>query len=62
MNMFAAIAVAAVAIAAIIVTPIASIWALNVLFGLGIAYTVKTWLAALILAAIVSPSVTVKKS
>lgn len=29
--------------------PLALIWSLNTLFGLGIAYTFKTWGAALIL-------------
>lgn len=33
--------------------PLACIWALNTLFGLTIAYTFKTWLAALVLAGIV---------
>jgi hypothetical protein len=33
--------------------PLATIWALNTLFGLAIAYTFKTWLAALVLAAVV---------
>jgi NhaP-type Na+/H+ or K+/H+ antiporter len=35
---------------------------LNTLFGLGIFYTFKTWLAALVLGAIISPTVQVKKS
>jgi hypothetical protein len=43
-------------------TPWVGIWALNTLFGLGIAYTFKTWLAALVLGAIISPTVQVKKS
>ena len=38
-------------VAAIIVGPIATIWAVNVLFGLGIPYTFATWLAVLILSA-----------
>jgi len=29
--------------------PLAIIWSLNVLFGLGIGYTIKTWAAAFIL-------------
>lgn len=29
--------------------PLALIWALNVLFGLALPYTLKTWAAALIL-------------
>lgn len=38
-------------IAVLIVGPIATIWALNVLFGLYIPYTFATWLAVLILTA-----------
>jgi hypothetical protein len=37
------------AILAIVFGPILMIWSLNTLFGLGIAYTFWTWLAALIL-------------
>ena len=33
--------------------PFLAIWSMNTLFGLGIAYTLKTWLAALILVGIV---------
>ena len=40
-------------IAAIILVPIAVIWALNTLFALGIVLTVKTWLAALVLSSII---------
>ena len=47
---------------AIFVAPWLSIWALNTLFGLGIAYTFKTWLAALVLGAIINPVVNVKKN
>mgnify|MGYP001555281389 CR=1 FL=1 len=31
--------------AAIVVVPFITIWSLNTLFGLGVGYTVKTWLA-----------------
>lgn len=34
---------------AIVLSPLGTIWMLNTLFGLGLAYTFKTWLAALIL-------------
>lgn len=43
-------------VAAIIIIPFAGIWALNTLFALAIAYTWKTWLAALILILIISQS------
>ena len=33
--------------------PLLAIWSLNVLFGLGIAYSLKTWFAALVLMGIV---------
>ena len=40
-------------IAALVVTgPIIVIWALNTLFGLGIGYTFKTWVATVIVCAI----------
>ena len=34
---------------AVIIGPMITIWALNVLFGLGLSITIKTWLAAAIL-------------
>jgi len=43
----------AIAVLALVFGPIAGIWALNTLFGLAIAYTFKTWCAALVLAGIV---------
>lgn len=36
--------------------PLATIWALNTLFPLSIAYTLKTWAAALLLSAAVGGS------
>ena len=36
-------------IAGILLFPLATIWALNTLFGLGIAYTWKTWLAVIVI-------------
>jgi len=38
--------------------PFAFIWALNTLFGLTIAYSFKTWLAALIIGTIISAKAT----
>lgn len=38
------------AVALIVAVPFINIWAVNTLFGLGIAYTFWTWLASLILA------------
>jgi len=45
------LAIIILAIAAAIASPLIVIWALNTLFGLGIAYTFWTWLAALIFVA-----------
>lgn len=50
------------AVLLIIAGPLIIIWALNTLFGLGIAYTFWTWLAALILAgSFGKASITVKR-
>lgn len=45
----------------IIVGPFLTIWALNTLFGLGIAYTFWTWLATVILATAIKTKVEVSK-
>jgi hypothetical protein len=50
-------------VALIIAGPLLTIWALNTLFPvLAIEYTIWTWLAALILGMLLSPTVRVKKS
>lgn len=41
----------------IIVGPFITIWALNTLFGLGIAYTFWTWLAVIILGAFLNNNI-----
>ena len=47
----------------IIIGPLLTIWALNTLFPvLAIEYTIWTWLAALILGALLSPTVRIKKT
>lgn len=43
----------AIGIAMIIIGPIAAIWALNTLFGLSIATTFDTWVAALIIMSVI---------
>lgn len=53
--------VAVLIVAVIAIGPLLTIWSLNALFGLGIAYSVKTWFATFILASLVSGGV-VKKS
>ena len=40
-------------VALVVCGPLLTIWALNTLFGFTIAYTLKTWFAALILGGIV---------
>ena len=37
----------------LVIVPIAVIWSLNTLFALGIVISLKTWLATLVLAAVV---------
>jgi hypothetical protein len=44
---FGVIGLIAFIVALIVFGPFVSIWSLNTLFGLGIAYTFKTWLAAI---------------
>jgi len=38
-----------------VLSPLGLAWALNTLFGLGIAYTFKTWLAGLVLLVLLAP-------
>ena len=47
----------AIVIALIILGPLALLWSLNTLFSLAIAYTFKTWLAALVLGGVLFRSV-----
>ena len=41
----------------VVFAPLLTIWSLNTLFGLTITYTIKTWLAALVLGGIVGGTV-----
>jgi hypothetical protein len=52
----AGILILVLVVLAVVFGPLLLIWALNTLFGLGIAYTFLTWLAALILGATVGGS------
>lgn len=45
----------------IVFGPLFTIWSINTLFGLGIAYTFKTWLASLILGILICGRETSKK-
>ena len=47
-------------VAAVVLTPFGTLFMLNTLFNLGLAYTFKTWVAALILNGMVT--VNVKKN
>ena len=44
----------ALVIFVIVVAPLCTIWALNTLFALNIAYSLETWASAIILTSIVS--------
>ena len=44
-----AMIIGAIIVLAVIWGPLLIIWSLNTLFGLGIAYSIKTWFAALAL-------------
>lgn len=44
---FGVLGIVAFVLLMIVFGPFVSIWSLNTLFGLGIAYTFKTWLAAI---------------
>lgn len=43
----------ALVILVILFGPLLAIWSLNTLFGIGIAYTLSTWFAALVLTGLV---------
>jgi len=49
-------------IVALIAVPVLVIWSLNTLFGLGIAYTVQTWAAVVLLQAWFQSTITVAKN
>ena len=53
-----AIGVVLLIVALIVFGPLATIWSLNTLFGLGIAYTFWTWLATVWLSMVTFGSVT----
>lgn len=46
---------------AVVLWPLAIVWALNTLFGLTIAYTFWTWLAALVLVSAITSSTSKKE-
>ena len=61
-NLFGAIGIIAVVVLLIVAGPLLLLWSLNTLFPvLAIPYTFWTWIAALILAATVSPTIKVKR-
>jgi hypothetical protein len=54
MNSYGLIVWGVIVIALVILSPLITIWSLNTLFGLAIAYTFETWAAAGVLSAVVS--------
>ena len=61
-NMFLVVGFAVLIIALVALGPLATIWALNVLFPiLAIPYSWQTWLAVLVIGAFLKGSVTYKK-
>jgi len=54
--------VVALIVVLVVIGPLATIWALNVLFpSLAIAYTLETWVAVVIIGAALRANVSVKK-
>lgn len=60
-KVFLVLAILVLAVFAIIYVPLFNIWALNTLFGLSIPWTLKTWLAAVLLTLLFTPGRYVKK-
>jgi hypothetical protein len=54
MKNFAAVSFIVLAVLVIVFGPLCTIWALNTLFALNIAYTFETWGAAIILTSIIT--------
>ena len=54
MNLFKVTGFALLVVALIAIGPLITIWALNTLFGLGIAYSFFTWAATVWLTAVLS--------
>jgi len=62
MNNLGIVGIILVVVALIVLGPLIVIWALNTLFGLGIAYTFWTWLATLVITSVFGKAnVTVSK-
>lgn len=56
------IGIVALIVGLVVIGPLATIWALNVLFpSLAIAYTLETWVAVVIIGAALRANVSVKK-
>lgn len=49
MNSLSTVVVILVLVTALTIGPLITLWVLNTLFALALPYTIKTWLAALIL-------------
>ena len=55
------IAIGLAMVVAVLLGPLAVIWAVNELFATSIAYTFWTWLAVIIIGAFISPNVKIAK-
>lgn len=61
-NLFGVLGIIALVVVLIVAGPLLLLWSLNTLFPvLAIPYTFWTWVAALILAATISPTIKVKR-
>jgi hypothetical protein len=56
------VALAVLLVVALIIGPLVTIWSLNTLFGLGIAYTFWTWLAVIFLGMFLNAKIGQKSS
>ena len=62
-KVLALLSLVALIVVAVVIGPLATIWALNALFpALAIAYSLETWCAVVILGAALRANVSIKKS
>ena len=61
MPLFITLLIIFVAAILIVIGPILVIWSLNTLFGMGIPFTIWTWLSVVILGSVFKAKVTINK-
>lgn len=61
MPLFITLLIIFVAAILIVIGPILVIWSLNTLFGMGIPFTIWTWLSVVILGSVFKAKVTISK-